>query len=211
MKALAKNFLRLLLPSLLMVWAGCTSPQRKLPFLGNPVVNGQNSVYPVIAPFRFTDQAGNVVTNGLLRDKIYVADFIFLSCPSICPKMTQQMYRAYLPYASDPRVAFLSHTIDPDRDSIPRLRAHAQSLGVSADKWHFVTGNGDSIRQLAEHSYFSAAYPDSTAPGGFTHSGALLLIDRQGHIRGVYNGTQEQETQRLISDIKVLLKEQFKQ
>lgn len=119
------------------------------------------------------------------------------------------MYKAYLPYATDGRVAFISHTIDPEHDTILRLKAYAASLGVSSPKWQFVTGNQDSVMSLSEHSYFSTTYPDSTSPGGFTHSGALLLVDKNRHIRGVYNSTKPEETQRLINDIKMLLKEQF--
>ncbi|MFX6019217.1 hypothetical protein ABTF08_20280, partial [Acinetobacter baumannii] len=81
--------------------------------------------------------------------------------------------------------------------------------GVSAPKWQFLTGNQDSIMDLASSSYFATAYPDSTSPGGFTHSGGLLLVDKNKHIRGVYNGTKPEETVRLITDIKKLLKEQF--
>lgn len=192
-----------------IIVASCSQPQQRLPILGEPAISGKDTVYPVIADFTFTNQDGQTITNQTFGNKIYVADFIFLSCPSICPKMTKEMYKAYLPFATDERVAFISHTIDPEHDTIPRLKAYANNLGVSASKWHFVTGNQDSIINIAEHSYFSTAYPDSAAPGGFTHSGGLLLVDRNRHIRGVYNGTRPEETQRLINDIQTLLKEQF--
>lgn len=187
----------------------CKSSQKKLPYLGNPVITGTDTTFPVIADFSFIDQDSQVVSNRTFANQIYVADFIFLSCPTICPVMTREMQHVYLPYATDPRVAFISHTIDPIKDSIPRLKAYAISLGVSSSKWHFVTGDPDSIINIAEHSYFSTAYPDSTAPGGFTHSGGFLLIDKNRHIRGVYNGTRSSETKRLINDIQSLLKEQF--
>ncbi len=192
--------------STLILYA-CNQQQQKLPFLGNPVATAPDTVYPIIADFSFMNQDSQVVSNSSFHDKIYVADFIFLSCPTICPKMTKEMYKAYLPFATNDRVAFISHTIDPERDSIPRLKAYAVSLGVKTPKWNFVTGNADSIYNLAEHSYYSAAYPDSIAPGGFTHSGGLLLIDKNRHIRGVYNGTKPEDTQRLIDDIRTLLKE----
>lgn len=187
----------------------CKNPDSRLPILGNPVIEGTDTVYPSIANFRFMDQDSNTVTNETFGNKIYVADFIFLSCPTICPKMTSEMHKVYLPFQTDDRVAFLSHTIDPEHDTIPRLKAYAQSLGVSSRKWHFVTGSQDSIISLSENSYYSAAFPDSTAPGGFTHSGGLLLIDKNRHIRGVYNSTKSEETERLIKDIQSLLKEQF--
>ena len=192
-----------------LVLVGCTEPSPRLPVLGTPTIEGKDTIYPVIANFKFTNQDSNTVTNQTFVNKIYVADFIFLSCPTICPKMTKAMYNAYLPFVNDDRVLFISHTIDPDRDSVAALKAYAKSLGVSSNKWHFVTGSQDSILKISEHSYFSAAFPDSTSPGGFTHSGGLLLVDRKRHIRGVYNSTKPEETQRLIMDIKTLLKEQF--
>ena len=187
----------------------CRQPTGQLPVLGNPTISGKDTVYPTIADFSLTNQDGQTVTNKTFGGKIYVADFIFLSCPTICPKMTKEMYNAYLPFVHDERVAFISHTIDPEYDTIPRLKAYASNLGVTTKNWHFLTGNQDSIMNLAQHSYFSTAYPDSTSPGGFTHSGGLLLVDKNRHIRGVYNGTKPKETQRLINDIRMLLKEQF--
>lgn len=192
-----------------LLFFSCKQHPKRLPLLGEPVINGKDTTYPVVAGFTLMDQDSNLINNASLRDKVYVADFIFLSCPSICPIITQQMRTVYLAFKSDPRVAFVSHTIDPKHDSIPRLKAYARSLDVAGGQWHFVTGNKDSILNLSNKSYFSAAYPDSTAPGGFTHSGGLLLIDRKGHIRGVYDGTRAEEANRLKSDIDILLKEQF--
>lgn len=197
-----------LLPVLCAIVA-CTQRPAKLPYLGEPVMNGKETIYPTIANFSFTDQDSQQVTPATFADKIYVADFIFLSCPTICPKLTKSMQEVYLAFAANNRVALLSHTIDPASDSVARLKQYAQHLGVATGKWHFVTGNEDSILHIANNSYFSAAYPDSLAPGGFTHSGGLLLIDRNRFIRGVYDGTNHTDVQRLISDIQLLLKEQF--
>ena len=104
---------------------------------------------------------------------------------------------------------FISHTIDPEHDSISLLKSFSENLGVSSKKWHFVTGNVDSIYKIAEKNYFTSAYPDSIDKSNFIHGGGLLLVDKNKHIRGVYDGTDESETNRLISDIKLLLKEQF--
>lgn len=180
-----------------------------LPYLGEPdLVNGEK-VYPTIPDFEMMNQDSQMVSQQTLTNKIYVADFIFLSCPTICPVMTKEMYRVYEKFEQDDRVVLLSHTIDPVRDSIPRLKKYADGLGVATNKWHFLRGDQDQVFQLAEESYFSTALPDSTAPGGFVHSGGLLLIDTKKHIRGVYNGTSPNETERLIKDIQVLLKESF--
>jgi len=185
----------------------CSSASQKLPILGNPLISGSDTSYPVIHDFKLTNQHGHTVNMQTFLGKIYVADFIFLSCPSICPKMTGEMFKTYKAYADDDRVVFISYTIDPERDSVPKLKAYADNLGVSAPKWQFLTGPKDTILQLANGSYFSTAYPDSTAPGGFTHSGGLLLVDKQRHIRGLYNGTKPEETARLIKDIQTLLQE----
>jgi protein SCO1/2 len=181
--------------------------QIKLPFLGEPKVNGTDSIYPTIEDFSFLDQDSQIVTNSTFSNKIYVADFIFLSCPSICPKMNMGMIKVYEEFKNNDTVLFLSHTIDPDRDSIKRLKLFAQNINAKSNKWHFVTGKQETILDLAEKSYFSNAYKDSTAEGGFVHSGGLLLIDKNRFIRGVYDGTDESETQRLIKDIRILLKE----
>lgn len=188
----------------------CQTKGKRLPILGNPTLVGKDSVYPVIANFSFQNQNGELVNNKTFDNHIYIADFIFLSCPSICPKMTHEMHQVYLAFANNEKVKFISHTIDPEHDSLPRLKAYAENLGVLANKWHFVRTSQDSVFQIAEKSYFSTAYADSAAPGGFTHSGGFLLVDKDRHIRGVYNGTNPQETQRLIIDIQTLLKEQFK-
>lgn len=197
------------------LFCACKQANKRLPVLGEPVVRERqeqgrtvyDSIYPVIPPFSLMDQDSAVVSEKTFAGKIYVADFIFLSCPAICPKMTVEMKKVYDAFEKDDRVLLLSHTIDPEHDSIPRLRAYAASMQLDNRKWRFVTGNQDTIYHLAEKAYFSGAYKDSTAPGGYAHSGGLLLIDQQRHIRGVYNGTEPAETKRLISDIHTLLKE----
>ncbi|THF48453.1 SCO family protein [Flavobacterium supellecticarium] len=189
-----------------LVLLSCTNRQQRLPFLGNPVVKGQDTLYPKIKNFTFIDQDSITVTNKTFDGKIYIADFIFLSCPTICPKMTVEMLAVYHKYQNNPDVAFLSHTIDPEQDTIKRLKAYSENLGITG-KWHFVTGNKENIYKMATESYFMTAYPDAKEPGGYVHSGGLLLIDRNRHIRGVYDGTNPQETKRLIADIALLLKE----
>lgn len=119
------------------------------------------------------------------------------------------MTKVYETYKSNPNILFISHTIDPENDSIPRLKSYAENLGVDSKKWFFVTGDKDKIYSLAEESYFATAYSDSTAPGGYVHSGGLLLVDKNKRIRGVYDGTDPKETDRLKADIKTLLNEQF--
>jgi protein SCO1/2 len=200
-----------LLFALLTNFLACTKIDTKselpLPFLGEPIINGNDTIPPTIKSFSFIDQDSNIITNSTFSDKIYVADFIFLSCPSICPKMNTEMLRVYNEFKNNDTVLFLSHTIDPENDGVRQLKNFAKSIDVTSKKWHFVTGNQENIYDLAEHSYFSNAYKDSLADGGFTHTGGLLLIDKNRHIRGVYDGTNDLETNRLINDIWILLKE----
>ena len=200
-----------LLFALLTNFLACTKIDTKselpLPFLGEPIINGNDTIPPTIKSFSFIDQDSNIITNSTFSDKIYVADFIFLSCPSICPKMNTEMLRVYNEFKNNDTVLFLSHTIDPENDGVRQLKNFAKSIDVTSKKWHFVTGNQENIYDLAEHSYFSNAYKDSLADAGFTHTGGLLLIDKNRHIRGVYDGTNDLETNRLINDIWILLKE----
>ncbi|MDY0026155.1 MAG: SCO family protein [Lentimicrobium sp.] len=189
--------------------SGCTEPAKKLPVFGTTTIEGKDTLYSTIHPFSFINQDGLRITEETFNNKIYITDFIFLSCPTICPIMTQQLKRVYDVYHSNPHIYFLSHSFDPANDSIPRLKAYTDDLGIDNSKWFFVTGNKDSIFSIANESYFATAFADSTAPGGFIHSGAFLLIDTDRHIRGAYDGTNPKETERLIEDIKILLAEKF--
>lgn len=191
---------------LMLTVMSCSNPPKKLPILGNSVVKGKDTIYPQIKDFSFIDQDSATVTNATFKHKIYIADFIFLSCPTICPKMTTELSAVYQVYKNNPSVFFLSHTIDPKNDTIPRLKSYANNLGVNK-RWHFVTGNKDDIFKIATESYFATVYPDAKEPGGYVHSGGLLLVDKNRHIRGVYDGTNPIETKRLISDIQILLDE----
>lgn len=177
-----------------------------VPLLANPHTGEDSAAIPA---FSFINQDGLPVTEKTFSGKLYVADFIFLSCATICPRMNTEMMRVYKTYENDNRVMFLSHTIDPDRDSIGALKQLANQLGVSSKKWHFVRGSIDSIYKIAEEHYFTEVSADSQDSLNFLHGGALLLIDNNRHIRGVYDGTNPTETDRLINDISKLIKIQY--
>jgi len=193
----------------------CQKKEKELPILGfkdvtTKVVNGQqvaDTVYHTIGDFKFMDQDSAWVTNQTFDNKIYVADFFFTTCPSICPAMQAQMLRVYDKYKDDNQVQILSHTIDPDHDSIPVLRDYAGKLDVKAPKWHFVTGNKDDIYTLGEKSYMVRAAEDQFQPGGYIHSGAFVLVDNHRRIRGIYDGTKPEDVDRLLVDMDILLKE----
>lgn len=179
----------------------------KLPFLGRKEVNGPDTTYHTIADFQFVDQDSSIITEDTFKDKIYVADFFFTSCPTICPKMKAQMLRVYDSIANDDEVVLLSHTIDPEYDTVGLLHDYAQKLGVTSDKWHFVTGNKEEIYKLGQTSYMVSAVEDPSEPGGFIHSGAFILIDKKRRIRGMYDGTKEDQVNQLIKDINKLEEE----
>jgi len=183
---------------------GCAKKQAPLPIFGQREVVNNDTVYHTIAKYEFADQDGKKVTNETYADKIYVADFFFTSCRTICPIMKTQMLRVYEATAEMDDVAILSHTIDPEYDTVELLHDFANRLGVSSDRWHFVTGVKDSIYKLAQTSYFATAMEDKSEPDGFIHSGAFLLIDKKQRIRGKYDGTKEDDVNRLIVDIKRL-------
>jgi protein SCO1 len=187
--------------------SSCTPREDRLPIFGERSVNGADTVYHSIAPFQFVDQDSASVTNKTFKDKIYVADFFFTSCRTICPIMKTQMLRVYDATKDMSDVLILSHTIDPEYDTVALLHDFARRLGVESNRWHFVTGVKDSIYKIAQTSYFATAMEDRTEPDGFIHSGAFLLIDKAGRIRGKYDGTKEEDVNRLIGDIKRLKSE----
>lgn len=191
------------------------SQEHKLPILGEREVverevNGQtvaDTLYPQIPDFAFVDQDSQRVTNETFAGKVYITDFFFTSCPTICPKMKSQMLRVYDQYKDTPQVMLLSHTIDPQHDSVAVLNEYAAQLGVNSDKWRFVTGEKDSIYSVAQ-KYLVSAMEDENEAGGFIHSGAFVLVDENRHIRGIYDGTDAAQVDRLINDIPVLLQEE---
>ena len=204
-----KFFIGLLL--VLSFLSSCTPKKEKLPILGRheylDTASGTDTIYHTIKPFAFLDQDSSLITNKTFGGKIYVANFFFTSCPSICPITQSQMLRVYEKYLDDDRVLFLSHTIDPEYDNVEILHDYANRLGVKTNKWHFVTGDKAKIYDMAQTSYYVATRENKKAPGGYEHSGAFLLIDSRGRIRGVYDGTKVESVNKLISDIKVLLSE----
>ena len=190
-----------------MVFYGCVEKADRLPIFGQRQVVGADTIYHTIANFGFVDQDSALVTNETFKDQIYVADFFFTSCRTICPIMKTQMLRVYEATEQMPDVKLLSHTIDPEYDTVALLRDFANRLGVSSNRWHFVTGIKDSIYKVAQTSYFATAMEDKSEPDGFIHSGAFLLIDKDRRIRGKYDGTKEVEVNRLIADIKRVRRE----
>ncbi|MCB9226458.1 MAG: SCO family protein [Chitinophagales bacterium] len=182
------------------------SQKKELPFYGKKVINGE-SVTQQVPAFNFTDQKNEAVSAETFKDDIYVVDFFFTSCPSICPIMTKNMVDVYKEFKENGDVKIMSVSIDPKRDTVEQLNAYALKSGIEDnDTWHFVTGEKDDIYDLAK--FFSIlAYEDSTVPGGFEHNGYFLLVDKNKYIRGYYDGTRDEEIPKIIDDIHVLLDE----
>lgn len=191
-----------------VLFSACNQPAEKpLPVYGEREVINGDTIYHTIAPFQFVNQDSALVNNDTFRGKIYISDFFFTSCRTICPIMKTQMLRVYDSLKNDADVLILSHTIDPEYDTVALLHDFAERLGVSSNKWHFVTGAQDSIYKIAQTSYFATAMEDSSEPDGFIHSGAFLLIDKQQRIRGNYDGTVEESVNQLIRDVRKLQRE----
>jgi len=178
-----------------------------LPYIGpTKIVNG-DTLQHRIPVFKFINQNEDTVTNKDLIGNIYVADFFFTFCPSICPIVKVEMLKIYDEFLSEPNFKMVSHTMDPKRDTPEKLNTYAKNLNVDTNKWMFLTGNQDHLMDISNNGYFVAAMKDTLAPGGFDHSGRIMLIDGRGHIRGYSLGTKPNETPILIKKIKQLLKE----
>ncbi len=193
----AKHFLYLIAIGLFVV--SCENSKtgsNKLPVLGTVEE----------AQYQFVNQDSAEVSPKTFENKIYVTDFFFTTCPTICPTMKQQMLRVYEEFENNENVMLLSHTIDPQHDTVGVLRTYAEGLGIASDKWMMVTGDKKEIFDIAA-KYMVSALEDESQPGGLVHSGAFVLIDQNKKIRGYYDGTKEMETNELIDDMKVLLNE----
>ncbi len=177
-----------------------------LPYLGNKKIEGGKEVNHSIRSFAYVNQDSVTVTNESLKDVVYVADFFFTSCPSICPIVARNMLTIYSAFENNPQVKLVSFTLDPKRDTPTKLTKYANNLEVKSSKWLFLTGDKDFTLELA-HDYFVSAAEDAGAPGGFNHSGKLILVDKTGHIRSYCEGTDAKTIPKFIEDINKLLKE----
>lgn len=169
-----------------------------------------DTLYYTLPEFEFLDQDSIKVNNETVKGKVYVTDFFFTTCPTICPRMKDQMIRVYNEFKTNDDVKIISHTIDPNHDTIPLLNDFAYNkLEIEKGIWHFVTGEKEKIYDLALN-YMITAGEDGTEPGGYVHSGKFILIDQQGHIRGYYDGTDPLTVADMMRDMKVLLDENKK-
>ena len=163
------------------------------------------SKYHKISDFELTNQNGQKITQEFYNNKIYVADFFFTTCQDICPIMTKNMYRLQEKLKNDNDILFLSHTVIPDVDTVEQLKKYAIENNVDDSKWNLVTGEKKQIYDLARKSYLAV---EDAEYGKFDmiHTENFMLIDKQRQIRGFYDGTNDEEIEQLISDIKILKK-----
>jgi protein SCO1/2 len=185
----------------------CKGGDDKLPILGNVEVINGDTLFHQIPDITLLDQDSQVLKLSMHPDKVIIADFFFTSCPSICPKVARQMLRLYDRYKDDPGVLLISHTIDQRHDSVTVLHRYAQNLGVDTDKWKFVTGEKDSIFYLADQ-YFVSVVEDPSAPMGFDHSGRIILVDKDRHVRGFAEGTDPESVTGFFEVVDQLLHEE---
>lgn len=160
-----------------------------------------------IADFKLINQNGEVVTQVQYKGKIYVADFFFTRCTTICPIMTGNMKVVQEAYKDNDKVMFLSHSVTPDIDSVSVLRAYADVKGVIDGKWNITTGDKKHIYELARKSYFAVLDEGDGGLQDFVHTENFTLVDTKRRIRGQYDGTDPADIKRLIADIAILLKE----
>lgn len=158
-----------------------------------------------ISPFKLLNQEGEIITEKTFESKIYVTDFFFTICPGICPKMMSNMMKLQEEFLNDNDVLLLSHSVTPERDSVPVLKRYAEDKGILSDKWHLVTGTQEEIYKLGRKDYFvEEDLGLDKEEDDFLHTENFVLIDKNRHIRGIYNGLNKTSIKQLIADIKQL-------
>lgn len=199
---------------ILVLIAACTqSSKTELPVINPSDINPDLVDYSLqktnknhtVKDFKLINQNGKTVTQANYKNKIYVADFFFASCPSICPVMTTNMQLLQNEFINNDDLLFLSLSVTPEIDSIPVLRAYATKNGVIDSKWNITTGDKRHIYELARKSYFAVVEQGDGGLQDFIHTPNFILVDKKKQIRGIYDGTNDEEIHRLINDINVLM------
>ncbi|WP_276389228.1 SCO family protein [Eudoraea chungangensis] len=160
--------------------------------------------YHTIADFSLVNQNGQTITQEDYEDKIYIADFFFTTCPTICPKMTQNMAFIQEEIKNDPDILLVSHSVTPEIDSVPQLKKYALEKGVIDEKWNLLTGDKKQIYELARKSYLAVKTDGDGGPYDMIHTENFILVDKERRIRGAYNGTSKEDMERLLQDLNIL-------
>ncbi|WP_460677204.1 SCO family protein [Hymenobacter coalescens] len=167
----------------------------------------RDTVFHRVGNFRLQNQNGQWLTQRELARGVYVASFFFTTCPQVCPRLNTQLQRVQEKFRKEPRVKLVSYSVDPQHDSVAVLARYAEQYGAMAGKWNFLTGPKDSINRLALEEYKVATPGPAMIAGtpGLVHSQRLVLVDRDKHIRGMYDGLNPKEIDRLMTEIRILL------
>jgi protein SCO1/2 len=160
--------------------------------------------YHTIADFSLVNQNGDTITQENYKDKIYVADFFFTTCPTICPVMTKNMGEIQEAILDDPHIMLLSHSVTPVIDTVAQLKRYALEKGVIDSKWNLVTGDKKQIYELARKSYLAVKDDGDGGPYDMIHTENFILVDKEKRIRGFYDGTKREDIDRLLNDLKIL-------
>ena len=197
---------------ILTLFYSALKPKKTLPIYNPADVNPELvdstvqyiSKYHTIADFSFTNQNGKTITQQDYEGKIYVADFFFTTCGSICPKMTTNLFDIQKAFANNPKVKLLSFTVFPETDSVPVLKAYAKKNQVNDAKWNLVTGDKKEIYTLARKSYLAVKLGKPSELYDMVHTENFVLVDTKKRVRGFYDGTNKEDIKRLIEDITFL-------
>lgn len=187
-------------------------PKKNLPVYSPAMVNSELvpeeiqhvRKYHTIADFSLTNQNGEAVTQEDYKDRIYIADFFFTTCPTICPLMTKNMAVIQSEIQDDQEVLLLSHSVTPEIDSVAQLKKYALEKGVDDKKWNLVTGDKKDIYELARKSYLAVKTDGDGGPFDMIHTENFILVDKERRIRGFYDGTKTEDIEKLMEDLKVL-------
>lgn len=187
-------------------------PEKRLPIYQPSMVNPELvdstlvyvKKYHTIADFELVNQNGDTITQETYTDKIYIADFFFTTCPTICPVMTANMADIQEVLKKDDEVLLLSHSVTPEIDSVQQLKKYALEKGVIDSKWNLVTGSKKQIYELARKSYLAVLTDGDGGPYDMIHTENFILVDKERRIRGFYDGTNPDEIAQLLEDLKVL-------
>lgn len=206
--------------SLLLFAFSCTeeaNERRVLPIVGDrdvvyKTVNGEevaDTIYHHVPDFEYINQDSILVKSSEIRDRVWVTDFFFTHCPSICPPMTSQMKRLSENTADlQDHILFLSFSIDPDRDTPARLREYIKSYSIKADNWQFFTGEEEATHLLAKE-FFNGAERNDEIDGGFGHTSYFAIVDTEGLVRGIYDGTNADQVDQLEADLRKLMEHEY--
>lgn len=201
---------------ILTLFYNALKPKKSLPIFNPADVNPElvdstvqyKSKYHTIADFSFVNQNGDTITQKDYEGKIYVADFFFTTCGSICPKMSVNLEEVQKAFARNPKVKLLSHTVFPETDSVPVLKAYAKKHNVIDAKWNLVTGDKKEIYAMARKSYLAVKLGKPSELYDMVHTENFVLVDTKRRVRGFYDGTNKEDIQKLIEDINFLCEQE---